>query len=211
MQIDLLAGLLADIQPEPRPARAVPSTLLHEHFTVTADSRRVTISAPEQRVAERPFQPVAERPLLPAVRHTFAWLGLRRLFQLWEGCEPLGAHPLAPWLDRIVAAVAPTEELVLEVAPWCVSWTRVTVRSLWTGLDRADVLRHAESTGCDTRQQALARADAVAARLRARGRVVVIRDLTPEDMPEAPVRYIGATKEVRLGNLVLTLPAEIRV
>lgn len=213
MQLDFIADLFSDLPAdEPAPTRApVVADPLHAHFTITATARGVCIVAPEQRVADRPFQPVAERPLLPAVRHVFTWAGIRGLFRRWAACEPLGLHPLAPWVERIIAAVAPLEGLTLDVAPWCVSWTRLTCRSTWTGLERDDVLRHAESTGCDTHQQALARADAVSTRLRAAGRVVEIRDLVPADAPPPPPRYVGPTKEVRLGCLVITLPVETRV
>lgn len=209
MQLDLLSDLLSNLPARDRPTRSAPPATLHPHFTITANEREVRIQAPEQQIAERPFQPVAERPVLPAIDMVFRWASCRKLFALYEGCEPLGDHPAAPWLDRIVAAVAKLDGVVLDVVPWCVSWTRVTCRSIWTGLEREDLLRQAESTGCDSRQQALARADAVAARLRTTSRFVVIRDSAPAESPAPPkpAAANGPTTEVRIGALVITVGA----
>jgi hypothetical protein len=227
MQLDLSALFdaprLAPVRRIPRPAPApvvapepMSTTVLPERFSITASSSGVTITSPAQVVAAFPFQPIAERTSLPAMSVTYRWPELRPLFARYEACEDVD-HPAGPWLERIAAAVAKTEGLALDIRPWCTSWTRVTCRSLWTGLDVPDLLRRPESTGCDTREQAIARADAIAARLRAAGRFVVIRDkiaaVEDEDGAELPLaaadepRLRIAPGTLRLGALVITVGA----
>ena len=138
----------------------------------------------------------------------FLWGGL---FAAYDACEPLPEHPAAPWIERIIAAVQKTETLLLAVSTRHGSWISLSCRSVWTGLDRGDLLRQAERPHCDTRAQGLARADAVGARLRAAGRLVVIRDLTADARVEVEAadepRLNIAPGTLRLGALVITVGA----
>ena len=213
-QLSLLAELLLDVTgPAVRPAPASPKAPapLHERFTIEASQGGLSIIAPAQQVATAPFQPVAERTSLPGLFLRYRWVDLAPLFAAYDACEPLPEHPAAPWIERIIAAVKGTETLLLAVSTRHGSWISLSCRSVWTGLDRADLLRQAERPHCDTRAQGLARADAVGARLRAAGRLVVIRDLTADARVEIEAadepRLNIAPGTLRLGALVITVGA----
>lgn len=203
----------------PAPPRASP--VEHKVFTIDPGMLGVAIHAPEQRVATAPFQPPAAQQLLRAVYLRYRWQDLRGAFAALDACEPDTDHPATPWLERIAAHVRDAEPVEILIAPWCITLTTIQVRSVWTGLPRGDLLLAAQSTGCADHGQAVARADAVASRLRAAGRKVIITDtISAEQRREArEARELAAAnpkpdpskfRQVRVGILTINVPLEAR-
>lgn len=213
MKIEHIADLLADHAPARSSRRQPrPTKLQHEKFTITATAAGVRIFAPAQQVADRPFQPPAERPHLPAVLLEYRWADLRPAFAALRACEPDLAHPAADWLERIIEHVRATEAIEILISVWCVSWTKLACRSMWTGLERDDLLTAAQFGGCKTHEQAIARADVVAAQFRSRGRIVAIKDtvalgpklkVRPTCPPEVAPQ--GKRSVVHIGQLTITV------
>lgn len=163
MQIDNVIALA----PRPR----------HVHFEIAANARTVTVRAPAQRVATRPFQPVAEHRELPGVLLSFEWSALRSAFRAFVAGVH-NPHPAAAWLDRIVAHVRDLEPIVVVVRPWrevCRDWLVVRPRSAWTHLPRVDLLTAPQVGGCETEDRALDRAAGVVAMLRRAGRRAMVK------------------------------------
>lgn len=149
----------------------------HQHFTIAANARTVTVRAPAQHVATRPFQPVAEHRELPGVLLSFEWSALRSAFRaLVAGVY--NPHPAAPWLERIAAHVRDLEPIVVVVRPWrevFAGWLVVRPRSAWTHLPRLDLLAGPQVGACETEDRALDRAAGVVAMLRRAGRRAMIK------------------------------------
>ena len=179
-------------------------------FSISASMVSVTVRAPAQAIATAPFQPLAERAQLPEVLLTARWADIRAAFLALDDCAPLADDPWTPWLERIAAHVRASEPVELTLVPWCVSWTTIRVRSMWTGLPRGDLLTAAQSDGCADHAQVLARADAVAARLRAAGRKVIITDTlagvserrAASEAAKPPAHY----RTVQVGILTIQVP-----
>lgn len=210
MQLAFLTGLFEEHAPTPVKAPAAkPATApAYERYTIEADRTGVSIIAPAQQVATAPFQPIAERTSLPGLFLRYRWHDIQHLFAAYDGCEDMGSHPAAPWIERIIKAIEKTDALTVTIEPVYAPWIRITLRSMWTGLDRSCLLRQAERAHIETHAQAVARGDAVAARLRAGGRVAVIRDRAADVKPEpAAPRIVAEPQQVRIGALVITIGA----
>lgn len=202
-------GVLYKNRRPPAPPR--PARIEHQRFEIAASMSSVTVRAPAQAVATVPFQPVAERAQLPEVCLTARWVELRAAFAALDDCSPLADDPWTPWLERIAAHVRESEAIEIILMPWCISWTTLRVRSMWTGLPRGDLLTAAQATCCDNRAQVVARADAVAARLRAAGRHVIVTDTTVSAADRRAARPAPeATRTVSVGALQIEVPATSR-
>lgn len=222
MQLAFLTDLFAEHAPaKPVKASTAKPAILpaYERYTIEADRNGVSIIAPAQQVATAPFQPIDERANLPGLFLRYRWHDIAHLFAAFDGCEDLPDHPAAPWIERIIRAVDKTEALVLTIEVRYDAWIRLSCRSLWTGLDRQALLRLAETASMDTPEQARARADAVARRLRSAGRFVVTRDTVPtgtvfyrnngdlDSVQTVAPRVVAEPQQVRIGALVITIGA----
>lgn len=157
----------------------------HQHFEIAANGRTVTVRAPAQRVATRPFQPVAEHRELPGVLLSFEWSALRSAFRAFVA-GVYNPHPAAPWLERIAAHVRDLEPIVVVVRPWrevFAGWLVVRPRSAWTGLSRLDLLAATQISGCDE-DRAVDRAVGLMVALRRAGRRAMVKRATTAPRPD---------------------------